>query len=91
MQGIDLKNWRKKAGLSQVDLMRELGVSSRQTISNWENSEHVPRLVELAVTALDQVEECRRIGGYQTQLTEKTIARRHFESWQMANAEITKK
>lgn len=60
MLGIDLKDRRKQLGYNQEYLMKELGIKSRQTISTWENtSESLPRILELALTALENVPECR--------------------------------
>ncbi len=64
MEGQDLLNWRKRNGYDQQSLMDELGVGSRQTLSNWENSKRpVPRTVELALIALERFPECRNTGG----------------------------
>ena len=69
MRGIDLKRWREGRGWKQIDLMTELDVKSRQTIVTWENSQEIPRLVELAIIALDQVADCNRQSGYERQFT----------------------
>ena len=64
MRGIDLKERRKRLGYNQEDLMRELGIKSRQTISTWENtSESLPRILELALTALENIPQCRNLLG----------------------------
>lgn len=86
MTGSELKEWRKRNGLSQSDLTKELGISSRQTISTWENSESVPRVIELAVCALDQVESCRILGGYEKQFKSNRLANRHFDTWKKYKA-----
>jgi transcriptional regulator with XRE-family HTH domain len=78
MTGADLKSWREHLGWTQSDLMVELEVGSRQTISTWESGEHIPRLVELAIIALDQVEACRKRSGFNKKFTQETIANRHF-------------
>ena len=54
MNGNDLKAWRKTHGYkSQAMLQSELGVSLR-TVGAWEASkEKLPRLVILALTALE--------------------------------------
>jgi transcriptional regulator with XRE-family HTH domain len=78
MLGSELKRWREARGWQQSDLMKELEVSSRQTITNWESSEQLPRLVELAVIALDQVEACNRRAGFKKQFTPDRIANRWF-------------
>jgi transcriptional regulator with XRE-family HTH domain len=86
MRGVELKEWRLTKGWRQSELMDELGVSSRQTIATWESSETVPRLVELAVIALDQVEACRHRAGYEKTFTREQVAnqwvvngQKHFE------------
>ena len=62
MRGADLKAWRKHHGYSQSELQMELGVRSRQTISSWENSEEeLSRLLQLALAALADLPECRRV------------------------------
>ncbi len=71
MRGSELVKWRKQHGYSQKALMDEFAVGSRQTISNWENSEDVPRLVELALIALEHVPSSRWIGGRRTTAKEK--------------------
>ena len=53
MKGSDLRAWRKLHGLTQEGLRLTLDIGSRQTIHNWEKSDQpVPRLVELAILAL---------------------------------------
>ena len=74
MKGIDLKKWRDRNNFTQDFLMNELGIKSRQTIISWEHSEYIPRIVELAIIALDQIEACRRQSGYKTQFAAKNIA-----------------
>jgi transcriptional regulator with XRE-family HTH domain len=78
MLGSDLKHWREARGWTQSDLMKELDVSSRQTVTSWESSIQLPRLVELAIVALDQVEACNRRTGHRRQFTPETIANRWF-------------
>lgn len=81
MTGADLRGWREKLGWNQIDLMQEMEVRSRQTISTWEASKEIPRLVELAIIALDQVEACRKRSGFESQFTHERISAR-----QRANA-----
>ncbi len=72
MQGLDLVQWRRRNGYSQEELIMELGVKSRQTISTWENSEReIPRMVELAVRALELDANCRRLGGKKASARDK--------------------
>jgi transcriptional regulator with XRE-family HTH domain len=78
MTGADLKAWRDQIGWTQGDLMTELEVKSRQTVSTWESAVKIPRVVELAIVALDQIEACRKRSGFEKQLTEEGIANRHF-------------
>jgi transcriptional regulator with XRE-family HTH domain len=75
--GAELKAWRSSIGWTQADLMIELEVGSRQTISTWESAEKIPRLVALAITALDQVEASRKRSGFERQFTPESIANRH--------------
>ena len=79
MSGAELKAWRKAIGWKQSDLMEELGITSRQTLGAWEKLDRLPRIVELAVIALDQVEACRDRTGFEKQLTPSSIANTHFE------------
>ena len=79
MKGVDLKHWREANDLTQEHLMRELGIKSRQTITTWEKSEYIPRIAELAVIALDQIETCRRQTGYRTQFSPKNVGRMFHE------------
>jgi len=59
MQGEELKAWREARGYTQKDFIDELDVKSRQTVSSWERPGHkIPRLVELAVIALEHVPNC---------------------------------
>lgn len=72
MRGHDLVAWRKRNGYSQEDLMMELDVKSRQTISSWENSNRdIPRLVELALNALEGLPHFRRLAGKKASKKEK--------------------
>jgi transcriptional regulator with XRE-family HTH domain len=79
MRGTDLKAWREHNRWTQGDLMTELEVGSRQTISTWESAQKIPRLVELAIIALDQVEASRKQSGFAKQFTIESIVNRHFE------------
>lgn len=81
MSGADLKTWRQTVGWTQSQLMDELDISSRQTIVNWEKSDWVPRIVELAVIAVDQVEACRATGGIEKTFDVEEIRRRkhHYD------------
>ena len=55
MRGIELPVWRKRNGFTQDTLRIALGVKSRQTIITWEKAtEPLPRLVELALLALEK-------------------------------------
>jgi transcriptional regulator with XRE-family HTH domain len=78
MRGVELKVWREKRGWTQSDLMQELAIGSRQTVTTWEASDRIPRTIELAIIALDQVEACNRRGGYKQQFTPATIANSWF-------------
>ena len=64
MNGSELRELRKSMGFTQDDLMQELGVKSRQTLVSWEKSEtDLPRLVTLAMSALEKLPDCRRMHG----------------------------
>jgi DNA-binding XRE family transcriptional regulator len=65
MLGTDLPEWRKRNGdLTQNALRMALGVKSRQTIISWEKSEEqLPRMVELALLALERLPEAMNVGG----------------------------
>jgi transcriptional regulator with XRE-family HTH domain len=78
MRGSDLKVWRESRDWTQSDLMKELEVGSRQTVTTWEASARIPRMVELAVIALDQVEACNRRSGYKRQFSPASIANSWF-------------
>jgi transcriptional regulator with XRE-family HTH domain len=76
MTGLELRAWREKIGWTQVDLMVELEVKSRQTMSTWEHAEKIPRVAELAIIALDQIEASRKRSGFERQFTPQSIANR---------------
>lgn len=65
MKGNELPEWRKRNRyLRQEDLMKELNIKSRGTISAWENSDdELPRTVQLALMALEQLPLARKIEG----------------------------
>ena len=46
-QGKRIKNCREKAGYTQDQLAAEMGKSSKQTISSWENDKNDPSLSDL--------------------------------------------
>jgi transcriptional regulator with XRE-family HTH domain len=75
MKGSDWAEWRKRLGYSTAAIMREVGVSSRQTINNWEKAEKVPRLAELALYALEYSPQCREVVG---KGVTKTEGRKYF-------------
>lgn len=66
MTGEDLREWRKRNRYRQADLQRELQIGSRATISAWENTEgQLPRMVELALIALERLPDTRMIAGFE--------------------------
>ena len=72
MRGADLREWRRRYGYNQEHLMRELGIRSRQTISTWENSSNkLPRMLELALIALENVPESRTVLGKRVSVAER--------------------
>ncbi|MGP0089731.1 MAG: helix-turn-helix transcriptional regulator [Xanthobacteraceae bacterium] len=64
MLGADLKAWRERMDYTQEGLKEELGVRSRQTIISWEKSnDPLPRMIELALHALEVHPELRKVSG----------------------------
>jgi transcriptional regulator with XRE-family HTH domain len=62
MTGEDLKNWRKKWGLTQIELARMLG-TYQETISRWERGKRgIPSHLPLALEALEH--RLRKEGKY---------------------------
>jgi transcriptional regulator with XRE-family HTH domain len=78
MSGADLRVWRKRNGYTQEKLMLELGLGSRQTVINWEQSdEPLARTVELSLMALEFMpERCKRVDGKRADLNEYREQRR---------------
>lgn len=67
MLGTELPEWRKRNGFTQDTLRIALGVKSRQTIITWEKStEPLPRLIELALLALENFPEQRNVTALAT-------------------------
>lgn len=85
MTGNELRAWRKGRGWTQADLMKELEIAARQTVVRWEQSERIPRMVELSIIALDQVEGCNR-RGYAKQFSSAELANRWFDGLRQAQA-----
>lgn len=53
MTGQELKEWRRKRGLTQEDLARRLGVI-RLTVARWETATRaIPSFLQLALEALE--------------------------------------
>lgn len=53
MTGQDLKNWREKWGITQIELARLLG-TYQETISRWEREKRgIPSHLSLALEALE--------------------------------------
>jgi transcriptional regulator with XRE-family HTH domain len=53
MTGLELKEWRRKRGLTQDDLARRLGVI-RLTVARWETGTRaIPSFLSLALEALE--------------------------------------
>ena len=67
MLGTELPEWRKRNGFTQDTLRMALGVKSRQTIITWEKSrDPLPRLVQLALFALENFPEERQVTALRT-------------------------
>lgn len=64
MIGIELPAWRKRNSFTQDTLREALGLGSRGTIISWEKSEEkLPRMVQLALMALENIPEAREVAG----------------------------
>ena len=67
MLGTELPDWRKRNSFTQDTLRIALGIRSRQTIITWEKSTApLPRLVELALFALENFPEQRNVTALAT-------------------------
>ncbi|SFN38065.1 DNA-binding transcriptional regulator, XRE-family HTH domain [Bradyrhizobium sp. Rc3b] len=67
MRGTELPEWRKRNSFTQDTLRIALGVKSRQTIITWEKqADPLPRLVELALLALENFPEERNVTALAT-------------------------
>jgi transcriptional regulator with XRE-family HTH domain len=78
MIGSELRDWRKRNRYTQDMLRGALGLGSRQTIISWEKSEEkIPRMVELALLALEHVPGCRFIDGHRYTAAEKAAIHDH--------------
>jgi hypothetical protein len=76
MIGSELRDWRKRNRFTQDMLRGALGLGSRQTIISWEKSEEkIPRMVELALLALEHVPGCRNIDGHRYSVQEQPEVR----------------
>ncbi|MCK1285443.1 hypothetical protein IVB41_16105 [Bradyrhizobium sp. 44] len=65
MIGTDLPEWRKRNHFTQDSLRMALGLGSRQTIITWEKSTgKLPRMLELALIALERFPDQRTALGY---------------------------
>ena len=68
--GKEVRGWRERNGYRQADLVKELGIGSRGTLSALENSEKViPRQMELALVASRRTRNYASITGARTCLT----------------------
>jgi transcriptional regulator with XRE-family HTH domain len=79
MTGGELLAWRRRNDFTQRDLMAELAIGSRQTVSSWENASEVPRIVELAVKALELDPGLRQRAGRKASAAEKRAFRRGYD------------
>ena len=67
MLGIELPEWRKRNNFTQDTLRIALGIRSRQTIISWEKlTTQLPRLVELALFALEHFPDQRKVTALPT-------------------------
>ena len=83
MNGSELTEWRQRNGYTQQNLMLELDIRARQTISSWEKeTATVPRIVELALLALERFPESKRIEGKKASTKEQ---REYFSKPRLGN------
>lgn len=84
MKGSDLKEWRKINGYkSQASLQLELNLGSRGTVSAWENSkENLPRVVVLALKALERCPDLRNVSGHLSSGAKHIQARKNAPNWE---------
>jgi DNA-binding XRE family transcriptional regulator len=76
MLGTDLPEWRKRNRFTQDTLRLALGLGSRQTIITWEKSnDKLPRMVELALLALERLPDLRNVDGYAYETADYAIQR----------------
>ena len=82
MNGAELKAWRKANGYnSQAALQMELELGSRATLSSWENSKgELPRLIVLALTALERCPELKTVTGKRKTGSVQINTRNKFET-----------
>jgi DNA-binding XRE family transcriptional regulator len=67
MLGTELPKWRKRNSFTQDTVRIALGIRSRQTIITWEKStQPLPRLVELALFALENYPHQRKVTALAT-------------------------
>ena len=78
-RGTEFAEWRRKNGYSLQTLAIELGVKSRQTVSNWEAKSEIPRFVQLALLALDLAPELRVIAGKRPSAKERQQFRKRCD------------
>jgi predicted transcriptional regulator len=81
MKGEDLKSWRKKWGVTQVELAKMLG-TYQETISRWEKGKRgIPSHLGLALEALEhRIREGGKIGRHWKSRTgTSTVPKKHEE------------
>lgn len=89
LNGPELRRRRNRLGYTQEAFMIELGVKSRQTLISWEKSDaELPRLVQLAVVALEELPDYRSVHGkkatalerkaFEKTINAKTASREEF-------------
>jgi DNA-binding XRE family transcriptional regulator len=65
MLGSELREWRRRNRFTQDMLRMALDLGSRQTVISWEKSdERIPRIIELALMALEHLPQCRVVDGH---------------------------
>lgn len=86
MKGEELKQWREAQGQSQKELAERLDVS-RHSIIKWEHERQIPKIVELAVSALDKDSSAPLMAGRPSTAEEISFSRERLDKVLMRASE----
>lgn len=79
MTGADMRQWRKRHGMTQEMLRQTLQIGSRQTIISWEKStDRLPRHIEFALVALEHLPEKCIVTGQRYSVSEARNVRKRL-------------